>query len=269
MHDHEALSRLGFMQRQGGVHASRTIMLNELAALFDSVPSEAPASAYRAAIREQNCLGKRSGRTRDLTARHLAELYGLDPANPIHVGLRFFWSRDKAAHPQLALLAAAARDSLLRGLLPAILEVTPGTLVSRDWVEQLIEVRWPERFSPATRRSVAQNINSSLTKAGYMSGRVKKFRRQLEPATGAVAFALYLGWIQGGRGELLLQSEYLKLLDSGADRLLELAAQASSRGWLVMRRVDNVMDVDFPALAPVAEAAIKPESDTATEGATP
>lgn len=241
-------------------------MLDELTTLFGVVDDSASKASYKAAICEQNCLAKRSGKTRNLTARHLNELYGLDPANPIHAGLRFFWARDMAAHPQLALLAAAARDRLLHDLLPAILEVTPGTVVSREWVEELIEARWPERFSFATRKSVAQNINSSLTKAGYLSGRVKKFRRQLEPAKGAVAFALYLGWLQGGRGELLLQSEYLKLLDTGTDRLLELAAQASARGWLVMRRVDSVVDIDFPTLAPVVEAAINSETSAATQG---
>lgn len=263
MRANDLLEGLGFMYHLGGVHSSRTIMLDELTTLFSQVEADALPAAYQAAVRDHNCLAKRSGRTRQLTARHLAELYGLDPANPVHAGLRFFWSRDEAARPQLALLAAVARDSLLRDTIPAVLAKSPGEPVSREWLEERIEALWPERFSPATRKSVAQNINSSLTKSGHLKGRVNKVRTQLQPATGAAAYALYLAWLQGGRGELLLQSPYCRILDVGSDRLLELAAQASARGWMVMRRVDNVVDVDFPALAPVAARAMQAGKDAA------
>ena len=263
MRDQATLESMGFMTRQGGVHVSRTIMLDELNTLFGQVEADAQFTAYQAAVCEHNCLAKRSGRTRRLTARHLAELYGLDPANPVHAGLRYFWSRDEAARSQLALLAAIARDSLLRDTIPVVLAKSPGEPVSREWLEDRIEALWPERFSPATRKSVAQNINSSLTKSGHLKGRVNKVRTQLQPAIGAAAFALYLAWLQGGRGELLLQSSYFRVLDVGSDRLLELAAQASARGWMVMRRVDNVVDVDFPALSPVAASAMQAGKDAA------
>lgn len=249
-----ALERLGFMIRQGGVHTARTMMLKELTTLFEYVASDAEKKSYQSAIRDQNCLAKPSGRSRDLTARHLVELYGLDPANPVHAGLRFFWSRDEAARPQLALLAAMARDSLLRSIVPKILSLPSGTHVRREWVESLVEDRWPERFSPATRKSVAQNINSSLTQAGQLSGRARKLRQSVELVPGSVAFALYLGWLQGDRGELLLQNGYCLLLSTSTDRLLELAALSSARGWLVMRRVDSVIDIDFPALEPLVRA---------------
>jgi hypothetical protein len=268
MRDPSTLERLGFMAHLGGSHTARTIMLDELATLFEQVPDDAPASVYQAAIRDHNCLAKRSGSTRKITARHLIALYGLDPSNPVHAGLRYFWSRDEKARPQLALLAAAARDSLLRDTLPEILALPPGTPITREWVEERIEQRWPERFSPATRKSVAQNINSSLTKSGHLQGRVKKIRHQLDPATGAVAFALYLGWLQGDRGELLLQNAYCRMLDAGPERLLELAGLASARGWLVMRRVDNVVDIDFPALAAIARSAIHDEPEKAKRRAT-
>ncbi|UYG08066.1 hypothetical protein [Halomonas sp. M4R1S46] len=263
MHDQATLKRLGFMTQQGSTHTARTIMLSELNTLFDHVAAEASKAEYLAAIRDANCLGKRSGRSRKLTASHLAELYGLDPANPIHAGLRYFWSRDEAARPQLALLAGAARDSLLRDLAPAILAKPLGTSITRESVEQAIEQHWPGRFSTVTRESIAQRVNSSLVQVGYLLGPVKKLRVHLEPATGAVAFALYLAWLQGGRGELLLQSPWCKLLDASQDRLLELAAQASAKGWMVMRRVDNVVDLDFPALASVVTQAL-----TSTEPAT-
>lgn len=257
MRDQATLKRLGFMTQQGSTHTARTLMLSELSTLFDHVPAEADKDAYQAAIRDANCLAKRSGRTRQLTANHLADLYGLDPANPIHAGLRYFWSRDEGARPQLALLAAAARDSLLRDLAPAILAKPLGASITRESVEEAIEQHWPGRFSTVTRESIAQRVNSSLVQVGYLQGPIKRMRVHLEPATAAVAYALYLAWLQGGRGELLLQSPWCKLLDASHDRLLERAAQASAKGWMVMRRVDNVIDLDFPALTQVVSQALK------------
>lgn len=263
MRDQATLKQLGFMTQQGSTHTARTLMLSELSTLFDHVPAEAGKDAYQTAIRDANCLAKRSGRTRQLTASHLADLYGLDPANPIHTGLRYFWSRDEAARPQLALLAASARDSLLRDLAPAILDKPLGMSITRESVEEAIEQHWPGRFSNATRESIAQRVNSSLVQVGYLKGPIKRVRVHLEPATGAVAYALYLAWLQGGRGELLLQSTWCKLLDASHDRLLELAAQASAKGWIVMRRVDNVIDLDFPHLTRVVSQALK-SSEPAT-----
>ncbi|WP_344701072.1 hypothetical protein [Halomonas cibimaris] len=250
------LESLGFITRKGGVHSSRTIMLDELLTLFEHVPADAAPTDYRIAICEYNCLGKRSGRTRQLTARHLAELYGLDPDNPVSAGLRYFWSRDEAARPMLALLASMARDSLLRDTVSIILANPCGTSIARVWLEEQIETLWPNRFSPATRKSSAQNINSSLTKSGHLQGRSKKIRRQPPVTPGAVAYALYLSWLQGDRGELLLRSLYCRLLEAGDERVLELAAQASAKGWIVMRHIDNVIDVAFPAQNSVVERAL-------------
>lgn len=255
MHDEAVQRRLGFMLHKGSTHTSRTIMLDELTVLLDVVPASATLDQYRTAICEQNCLAKRSGRTRALTARHLTELYGLSPANPIYAGLRYYWTRDIPARAQLALVAATARDTLLRGVAPLVLKLPPDTEVGREQVETLIADRWPGRFSAATLKSTAQNVNSSLTKSGHLRGRVRKFRCQLQPTTGAAAYALYLGWLRGERGELLLQNEFCKLLTVHQENLLDLAARASARGWLVMRRVDKVVDVDFPELKPIAEAA--------------
>lgn len=254
MYDESMQSQLGFMNHQGGAHTSRTVMVNELTLLFDTVPADASWKAHQQAICEQNCLAKQSGRTRKLTARHLTELYALSPTNLIYAGLRFFWRRDSASRAQLALLAATARDPLLREITPRVLDFEPGSRVSREQVEGLIDQCWPGRFSSATLKSTAQNINSSLTKAGYLSGRAKKIRCQFQPEVASVAYALYLGWLRGERGEMLLRNVFARLLDVPQERILDIAAQASARGWMVVRRIDNVIDIDFPELAPVANA---------------
>ncbi len=253
MHDPERLHELGFARGKTSAHTARTMMLDELAQLFAHLPPEASRDEYLSAIREQNCLGKRSVRTRGLTARHLIELYGLDPGNAIHRGLRHFWERDKEARPLLALLAASARDTLLHEMLPVILAVSPGTAIHRKQLEAAIEQRWPDRFSPATLKSVAQNLNSSLTQSGHLSGRVKKLRQQANATPGAAGFALYLGWLRGDRGELLLHTEFCRALDCPPERVLELTRQAAKRGWMQLRHVDTVIEPGFPALTPASK----------------
>lgn len=76
----ENLARFGFSFEKGGAHTSRTMMLQELTLLLSFVDNHnSDKNDYFKAIEEDNCLGKRSGKTRKLTARQLAELYTLDP----------------------------------------------------------------------------------------------------------------------------------------------------------------------------------------------
>jgi hypothetical protein len=71
---------LGLSYERGGVHTARTIMLAELLALLSCVAAAGAAKAeYLESIQSANCLGKRSGKSRTLTYRHLVDLYALDP----------------------------------------------------------------------------------------------------------------------------------------------------------------------------------------------
>ena len=92
------LERFGFSYERGGVHTSRTIMLDELRALLSFVDkADAPKTEYREAILTANCLGKRSGMTRSLTNRHLVDLYALDPSVALFRAFRFFRNRRRLA----------------------------------------------------------------------------------------------------------------------------------------------------------------------------
>ena len=78
------LSRFGFSFKRSGAHNSRTMMLEELETLLAYVNRpEADESDYLQAIDDENCLGKRSGKTRVLTYRHLVDLYSLEPNNAL------------------------------------------------------------------------------------------------------------------------------------------------------------------------------------------
>jgi hypothetical protein len=70
---------------------------------------------------------------------------------------------------------------------------------------------------------------------------------------GTVSFALLLGYVRGLRGESLLKSDYTRMLDCSFDRTIELAEDASRRGWISLKRVGQVVEVLFPNLISAQE----------------
>lgn len=238
--------RFGFRNQRSGVHSARTMMLEELRLLLSYVDDpQYDKSVYVHAIVEENCLSKRSGKTRSLTARHLVDLYGLDPSITIFHALRFFWKRDPEGQPLIALLCAFARDSILRASATFIQNHSPGRIVSRQALEDFIDHQEPGRFSKATLNSTAQNINSTWTQSGHLQGRVKKIRTQAQATPGSVSYALLLGYLNGARGESIFKTDYAKLLDCSFYRLIELATEASQKGWIVFKRLGEIIEVLF------------------------
>jgi hypothetical protein len=243
------LSLFGFSFDRGGAHTSRTMMLEELRTLLTYVDRpETDKSDYLHAIAVENCLGKRSGKTRVLTYRHLVDLYSLDRANVLFRALLFFWNRDIDAQPLLALICTYARDPIFRSTAPFILKFPEGTTITSESLEEIIDAQEPGRFSRATLKSTAQNINSTWTKSGHLCGRVRKIRSRANPTAGSVSYALLLGYLKGSRGRALFQTEYAKLLDCSIDKAIELAEEASRKGWIVFKRVGDVVEVLFPNL---------------------
>ena len=243
------INRFGFRHNRGGPHLARTMMLEELKLLFSFVVDpDVGKSDYLRSIVEDNCLGKRSDRTRKLTARHLAGLYILDPDITLFRNLRYFWKRDTEGQPLLAMICAIARDSILKSSMPFMQNFIKGQRVSREALEEFINNLETDRFSPATLKSTAQNINSSWTQSGHLHGRVKKIRSQPKATPGAVSYALLLGYLSGVRGESLYKTEYAKLLDCSMEQSIELSIEASRKGWIVLKRLGSVIEVLFPNL---------------------
>lgn len=254
-----ALSQLGllstgFKAQRGGAHTARTMMLAELSSLLDYCGETAREPGdFRQAIEQGNCLSKRSVKSRSLTFRHLADLYGLSDAQLVFRGLRYFWNRDPDGRPLMALCAALARDKTLADLAPLIWACEPGALITRQWVEDQIEVIAPERFSPATRKSVAQNINATLTQSGHLRGRKQKHRVSAQPTPGAVAYALLLSRASGALGPALFRSLYVRAMDAPTEDVIVLAEGASRRGWMRFNRLGEVMEVAFPDIINATE----------------
>jgi hypothetical protein len=230
------------------------MMLAELRALLSYVDAaDATRAEFLEAIQTANCLGKRSGKTRILTFRHLVDTYALDPSLLMFRALRFFWQRDVDGQPLLAVLCAYSRDPLLRATAPFILGFQEGATVDRQGLEEFIDAQEPGRFSKATLTSTAQNINSSWTQSGHLTGRARKARVRAVATPGAVSLALLMGYVSGLRGESLFKSEYTRMLDCSFERSLELAEDASRRGWISLKRVGQVIEVLFPTLITAQE----------------
>ena len=243
------LSNFGFRFDKGSAHTARTMMLDDLQHLLTYVSSpDSAKNDYKTAIKEDNCLGKRSGKTRMLSNRHLVYLYSLDPSITIFRALRYFWERDTDGQPLLALLCSYSRDSLLRMSSDFIRQLKEGEKATHEAMEEYIEEKEPGRFSKATLKSTARNLNATWTKSRHLVGRVKKIRSRAMETPGSVSYALFLGYLTGVRGQALFETEYAHLLDCSTARSIELAEDASRRGWIIFKRIGNVMEVQFPNL---------------------
>lgn len=224
-------------------------MLAELTTLLEYLADRQVSRAdYIRAIVEDNCLGKRTDKNRLISKRYLIELFSLDRNLILFRALLFFWKRDTNGHPLLALLCAYARDTLLRASARYILSLPEGVPVNRESMEEFLDSLDPGRYSPGKLASNAKNINSTWTQSGHLSGRTKKTRAKAIATAGTVSYALLLGYLTGVRGQALFQTEYTKLLDCTFDKAIELAEEASRKGWIVFKRVGDVIEVLFPNL---------------------
>ncbi len=244
-----ALEAFGFKFSAGGAHNSRTMMLAELTSVMAAVPLGANALDYRAAILQRNVLGKNTDSTRKESLRRLRELYALDEARPIFGVLRMLHAIDTSALRLLAVQVAWARDPLLRATTPPVLGASLGDRVETADLEAALEAVFPVHFSALSRHKIARNASSSWTQSGYLAGRSKKTRLQVNPGAVAVTMALYLGQVAGHHGAAVFANPWCRLLDLGADRARALAKEAHRAGLLNLRAMGDVIELSFPRFA--------------------
>ena len=65
----------------------------------------------------------------------------------------------------------------------------------------------------------------------------------------------------GLRGQSLIQSEYSKLLDCSSGKIIELAEEASCKGWIDLKRVGDIIEIGFPKLISQHELELLHEQD--------
>lgn len=235
----------GFRYGLSGVHQARTMMFKDIEFLLNTTTSDAPLSEYENKIIEQNSLGKPTLNSRKLAFRHLKELYGLDPEIAIFRQMRRLWNFDGAPKEFLALCLALARDPFLRNTQDLILLKHSGQTVTREEMVKLIKEKHGGKHSEVSLKSFAQNINGTWTQALYLEGKAKKIRIEHKPDPIGMAYALFLGWIDGYRGIELLTSPWGKLCSTLPNEVEDYAYSASKRGIIVFRKVGEIIDIRF------------------------
>jgi len=256
----QLLAQLGFRFGTNGPHAARTMMLDDLRILFASLPASASREDYAESVITQNVLGKPTKKARELALRHINTLYGLDVQLPLFRALRRLWPNDEDAQPLLALTAALARDPLLRSSQAFILGKQPGEQVAREDLERLLAASHQERFSPASLKSFAQNVNGSWTASGFLAGRIRKTRATPIVTPSNVAFCLFLGFLEGLSGERLFMSSWMRLLMHSQEELEALASAAGHRGLLVFMNAGGVKEIRFPDYLSPEEEQVRQEA---------
>jgi hypothetical protein len=235
----------GFKTGVSGAHTARTMMLADLTTLLAAAPKDAKREEFNRLIVEENVLGKRTTSNRWLSTRHLVDLYGLDQGVTVFRLLRFFWDADAPSRPMLALLCAQARDALLRLSAKMVLATKPGETLTTDDFVNFFNRELPGRFSESMTRSLSQNIAASWAQAGFFKGKVNKVRTRPVVTPAVAAYALALGYLCGLHGQLLIESDWARLLDVTRDQVIRLAQEASKRGWLDFKGAGNVFEITF------------------------
>ena len=238
----------GFRSGKRGTHTSRTIMLEELSMLLDSVPDTASRKDYADAVLEGNCLGKRTSANRKHSFQNLSELYGLDARLILFRVMRYLWGIHESSRPLLGLLLALARDPLLRATAKSVIQ----TRFEREFIRQSMEDALSEtvavRLNDATFDKVVRNASSSWTQSGHFRGRGRKTRQRVKATPATTTFALLLGFATGHRGRLLFETPWAAILDTDPDDLLDVAIDAKRLGLLNLKQSGLIIDISFPSL---------------------
>lgn len=238
--------KFGFLGGKNSTHFARTMMLCDISRLIDNAGREAPYVVYRDAVIQENVLSKPSQKSRRLAWRHLSRLYSFSPEHCLFRAFRTLYFSEDGGRNLLAFQLAYARDPLLREFAPFLLGLRIGQQISSQDTERYLAKLYPDRFTYASHRSFAQNINGTWTQAGFLRGRVTKIRIQPDVSWVNVAFALFMAFLQGYQAKMMLASEWVRILSLSEEEILQLASQASQKGVMVYRRTGEVMEFRFP-----------------------
>lgn len=228
-------------------------MFSELQSLLDAVPGSVARESYEQGVLGDNCLGKRTLATRKLSLQRLSELYALDPSVPLFRVMRDLWEINPDSRQQLALLATLARDPLLRLTAGPVLQTPAGKEFARQNMTDALEAGTGGRFNDSTLDKIVRNASSSWTQAGHLQGRFRKFRQLIRATPSASAYALLLGYMQGGRGRNLFACDWVKVLDLDELEARERADDAKRLGLLDIKQSGSLIDISFPKLLTEAD----------------
>ena len=232
----------GFRHMPGGVHLSKTMMLDELQKVLDLRPSD--GDAVEDAILNRNILSKPTGTARKLVLSRLNTLYGIRTALPVQTAMLKLWTQHAAGHPLLALLCTLAREPLLRDTVSAVLNAPRGAALRWPDLAETLAAKHPGRYSQKMLKSLAQNCASSWTQSGHLKGKVAKRRSLAEPTAHVAAYAALLGSLAGFGGPALIASPWMRVLDRSEADVLGLLRRAEGAGLAQLRVGGGVIQVN-------------------------
>lgn len=236
--------------QSGGATTSHTIIIPALSHLLSEVDARSEAAEYERAVIDENVLGKNSVESRRRTYRYLRELYLLRPDSMLFRALRDLWTDDVTGQPLLAGLCALARDPIFRASAAAIFETDPGDdLKSADFAAAVENV-FPSAYNESTLAKIGRNTFSSWEQTGHLTALARTTKVRSRPACtpSTVAYALFLGHLEGVRGAALFDTTWIQTLDHPRSHLMELATLASQRSLIDFRHSGGVTDVGFTEL---------------------
>ena len=224
------------------VHTGRTIMFAELQKVMDFAIGN---DNYLDAL-NQNVINKKTSSGIKNTTNYLTVLYKFNLKYPPFKAFKYFWQivedNDKTI---LALLYAIGNDYLLAESIPVVVSTKPGDKVTVEKMEENIESYYPKRYSENTRKSMAQNLASSWKQVGFIKGKIKNIRAQPVIGYKVVAFAFFMAYLNGLRGDFILTSNWVKALSLSDQIVRELAIEAAKMDLLQYQYAGNITSISF------------------------
>lgn len=236
----------GFREGAKGTHSSRTTMVRELGRVLES---GLMGVQLERAVLDENLLEKATSSGRALSLQRLKELYGLNEATPVFGVLRLLWALDRKSLPLLAVLAALARDPLLRATARPVLGLARGSELMRDTVRSALAAAVGNRLSEPTLDKVVRNTCSSWAQSGHLSGRTFKRRSTVSASPAAFAFAVWLAQKAGFAGEDILSSGWVMVLDLDPEGRRQMLERTRSVGLLEVRQLGSMVEIDASRLS--------------------
>lgn len=220
-------------------------MFQELEKVMDFASE---ADEYARAM-EANVFGKKSADGINRTSKYLTNIYLFDPELSIFKAFKYFWGIcSEEERPILVFLFAFAQDHLLFESAEVVVHTKLGEKVTIENLEENLIKFHPNKYSPRTLKSSAQNLASSWKQAGFIKGKVKNIRVQPDISYKVAAFAFLLAFLQGDRGDYIMNNPIVKSLGLGENRLRELAVEAAKQDLLHYQYGGSVTSIAFPQL---------------------
>lgn len=235
-------------QKPGGANTSGSMLLPLLQTLLASVPQSGTFAEYERQAIDYNALGRATYEGRRRSFRALREMYLLDPSRVLFRALRDLWNEDAAGQPLLAGLLLLARDSSFRATADRVVEARRGEPVSSLDLADAVLAAFPS-YSRASADKIGRNTGASWAQTGHLVGRIDKVRAIVTATPAAVAYAAFLGHVQGLRGQFVLDSMWMDFLDLPAEGRGDAVREAATSGYLEYRVGGNVVEVGFRHLA--------------------